>query len=110
MVIEEKVADQFVSMLVERAKKFSVGDGLEPGIEMGPSVDESQMNTVLRYIEIGKNEGELLCGGERLRGPKYDKGWFVAPTVFDHVGPDSAIAQDEIFGPVLSVIRVKRFR
>ena len=109
VVIEEKVADQFVSMLVERAKKFSVGDGLEPGVEMGPSVDESQMNTVLRYIEIGKSEAKLLCGGERLRGPKYDKGWFVAPTVFDHVRPDSAIAQDEIFGPVLSVIRVKDF-
>ena len=109
VVIEEKVADQFVSMLVERAKKFSVGDGLEPGVEMGPSVDESQMNTVLRYIEIGKSEGKLLCGGERLRGPKYDKGWFVTPTVFDHVRPQSAIAQDEIFGPVLSVIRVKDF-
>ncbi len=109
VVVEEKVADQFVGMLVERARKFVVGDGLEPGVEMGPSVDESQMNTVLRYIEIGKKEAKLLCGGERLSGSKLDKGWFVAPTVFDHVRADSVIAQDEIFGPVLSVIRVKNF-
>jgi alpha-ketoglutaric semialdehyde dehydrogenase len=109
VVIEEKVADQFVSMLVERAKKFSVGNGLDPGVEMGPSVDETQMNTVLRYIEAGGNEAKLLCGGERLAGPRFDKGWFVAPTVFDHVPARSSIAQDEIFGPVLSVIRVKDF-
>jgi len=85
------------------------GDGLEPGVEMGPSVDESQMNTVLKYIDIGKKEAKLLCGGERLSGPKFDDGWFVAPTVFDHVKWDSQIAQDEIFGPVLSVIRVKNY-
>ncbi|HUJ32001.1 MAG TPA: aldehyde dehydrogenase family protein [Candidatus Acidoferrum sp.] len=109
VIIEEKVADQWVNMLVERAKRFAVGDGLEPGIEMGPSVDESQMNTVLRYIDIGKKEAELKCGGGRLTGPRYDKGWFVAPTVFDHVRADTAIAQEEIFGPVLSVIRVKSF-
>ncbi|MGB0036674.1 MAG: aldehyde dehydrogenase family protein [Candidatus Acidiferrales bacterium] len=109
VVIEEKVADQFVATLVERAKKFVVGDGLESGVEMGPSVDENQMNTVLKYIEIGKKEAELKCGGARLSGPKYDQGWFVAPTVFDRVKWDSRIAQDEIFGPVLSVIRVKNF-
>jgi acyl-CoA reductase-like NAD-dependent aldehyde dehydrogenase len=76
---------------------------------MGPSVDENQMNTVLQYIEIGKKQGQLLCGGERLTGPKYDQGWFVSPTVFDHVRSDSSIAQEEIFGPVLSIIRVKNF-
>jgi len=76
---------------------------------MGPSVDESQFNTVLKYIEIGKGEGKLLCGGERLTGARYDKGWFVVPTVFDHVAWDSKLAQEEIFGPVLSVIRVKGF-
>ncbi|HTS11602.1 MAG TPA: aldehyde dehydrogenase family protein [Candidatus Limnocylindrales bacterium] len=109
VIIEESIADRWVAMLVDRAKKFTVGDGLEPGIEMGPSVDESQMNTVLHFIDVGKKEAELKCGGERLTGPRYDKGWFVAPTVFDHVRADSAIAQEEIFGPVLSVIRVKNF-
>jgi alpha-ketoglutaric semialdehyde dehydrogenase len=109
VVIEESVADKFVEMLVERAKKYVVGDGLEAGTDMGPSVDDSQFNTVLKYLEIGKGEGELLCGGERLTGWRYDKGWFVAPTVFDHVAWDSKLAQEEIFGPVLSVIRVKDF-
>jgi methylmalonic acid semialdehyde dehydrogenase len=109
VVIEEKIADQFLAALVERAKKYVVGDGMEPGIEMGPSVDENQMNTVLKYIDIGKKEAKLLCGGERLTGPRYDKGWFVSPTIFDNVRADSELAQEEIFGPVLSVIRVKNF-
>ena len=109
VIVEEKVADKFVGMLVERAKTFKVGNGLEPGVEMGPAVDEQQFTTDLRYIETGKKEAKLLCGGERLSGPGYDKGWFVAATVFDHVKWDSAIAQEEIFGPVLSVIRVKDF-
>jgi acyl-CoA reductase-like NAD-dependent aldehyde dehydrogenase len=109
VVIEESVADEFVGMLVERAKKYKVGDGLEAGVEMGPSVDETQMKTVLRYIEIGRREAKLLCGGERLSGTRHDKGWFVRPTVFDEVKIESQIAQEEIFGPVLSVIRVKDF-
>lgn len=109
VVVEEKIADQFVAMLLERAKTFSAGNGLEPGIEMGPQVDETQMNSVLKYIEVGKKEGALLCGGTRLAGPKYDKGWFVAPTIFDKVDSNSRIAQEEIFGPVVSVIRVKSF-
>jgi len=109
VVLEEKIADEFVGMLVERAKKYVSGDGMEPGVDTGPSVTETQMETVLRYIEIGKQEGKILCGGERLTGSRYDKGWFVAPTVFDHVSVESRIAQEEIFGPVLSVIRVKNF-
>jgi methylmalonic acid semialdehyde dehydrogenase len=109
VVIEDKIAGQFVAMLVERTKTFAVGDGLEAGIDMGPAVDETQMNSVLKYIEIGKKEGKLICGGARMTGPKHQKGWFVAPTVFDHVAPDSRIAQEEIFGPVLSVIRVTDF-
>jgi alpha-ketoglutaric semialdehyde dehydrogenase len=109
VVVEDELADQFIEMLVERTKTFAVGDGLQPGIEMGPSVDENQMNTVLKYIEIGKTEGKLLSGGARLTGSIYDKGWFVAPTIFDKVKADSRIAQEEIFGPVVSVIRVKDF-
>ncbi|HUJ82718.1 MAG TPA: aldehyde dehydrogenase family protein, partial [Candidatus Acidoferrales bacterium] len=109
VVIEENVADVFLAKLVDRAKKYSVGNGLEPGVDMGPSVDESQMNTVLKYIEIGKKEAKLLCGGERLTGAKYDKGWFVLPTIFDEVQRQSALAQEEIFGPVLSIVRVRDF-
>jgi len=109
VVVEEKVADEFVAMLVERAKIFKVGNGLEPGIEMGPAVDEAQMNTDLRYIEIGKKEAKLLVGGQRMSGAGYERGYFVAPTIFDHVAWDSTIAQEEIFGPVLSIVRVKDF-
>ncbi|HTU35605.1 MAG TPA: aldehyde dehydrogenase family protein, partial [Candidatus Acidoferrum sp.] len=107
--IEESVADEWVDMLVKRANNFAVGNGLDPATDMGPLVDHDQMNAVLRYIETGKKEADLRCGGERLTGQKYDKGWFVAPTVFDHVPPNSVIAQEEIFGPVLSVIRVRNF-
>jgi aldehyde dehydrogenase (NAD+) len=109
VVIEESVADQFVKLLVERSTTLKTGNGLEAGIDIGPSVDEGQMNTVLHYHEIGKKEAKLLLGGERLRGGAYDKGWFTAPTVFDHVPAGAAIAQEEIFGPVLSIIRVKSF-
>ncbi|MGD0305630.1 MAG: aldehyde dehydrogenase family protein [Candidatus Acidiferrales bacterium] len=109
VIIEEAVADEFVAALVERAKKFRVGDGLDAQIDMGPSVDEKQMSTVLKYIDIGRGEGKLLCGGEQLTGTAHKDGNFVAPTVFDRVAKDSRIAQEEIFGPVLSVIRVKDF-
>src|SRR6266851_369660 len=109
VIIEESVADKFVQLLVERASKLRTGNGLEPAIDMGPAVDESQLRTDLRYIEIGKKEAKLLLGGERLTGGVYDRGYFVPPTVFDHVAPSSTIAQDEIFGPVLSVIRVHDF-
>jgi alpha-ketoglutaric semialdehyde dehydrogenase len=109
VIVEERVADQFMSMLVERTKTFKVGNGLEPGVQMGPSVDENQMNSVLKYIEIGRQEAKLITGGHRLTGAAYDKGYFIAPTIFDHVTADSRIAQEEIFGPVLCVIRVKNF-
>src|SRR5215472_15944848 len=106
VIIERTVADKFAAMLVERAGAFKVGDGLEPGVQMGPSVDETQMNSVLKYIEIGKTEAALILGGRRLTGGAFDKGFFIAPTIFDHVPATARIAQEEIFGPVLSIIRV----
>jgi len=68
VIIEESVADKFVQGLVERASKLRTGNGMEPGVDMGPAVDESQLKTDLHYIEIGKKEGKLLLGGERLKG------------------------------------------
>jgi aldehyde dehydrogenase (NAD+) len=109
VVVEEKVADRFVSMLVERAKQFRTGDGFDDSVSVGPLVDENQLETVVRYLEIGKKEAKLMIGGSRLTGAGYDQGLFVAPTVFDHVKWDSTIAQEEIFGPVLSVVRVPDF-
>ena len=87
-----------------------LGPGNDPNTEMGPSVDESQFNTVLKYIDVGREDGAtLVCGGTRATGNGLDRGYFVQPTVFDHVTPDMRIAREEIFGPVLSVQRVRDF-
>ena len=109
VIVTEPVADKFVALLVESTKKLKVGDGAEPDTKVGPSVDEAQFNKVQEYLAIGKREGNLVCGGDRLRGAGYDAGYFTAPTIFDHVPASARIAQEEIFGPVLSVIRVKNF-
>ncbi|HKP68330.1 MAG TPA: aldehyde dehydrogenase family protein [Pyrinomonadaceae bacterium] len=109
-VVVEKVADEFVQKIVERAKSFTLGAGDDPNSHIGPSVDEGQFNTVLKYIDIGREDGaELVCGGKRATGNGLDRGYFVEPTVFDRVTSDMRIAQEEIFGPVLSVLRVKDF-
>lgn len=109
-VVVDKIADEFVEKVVERAKSLKLGDGAATGTEIGPSVDEGQFNTVLKYIEIGREDGaELLCGGKRAAGDGMDNGYFVEPTVFDHVKPNMRIAREEIFGPVLSVLRVSDF-
>ena len=109
-VVVNEVAEEFVERIAARAKSMRIGAGGEPATEMGPSVDESQFKTVLRYIDIGREDGAtLVCGGSRATGNGLDKGYFVHPTVFDHVTPDMRIAREEIFGPVLSVLRVKNF-
>jgi alpha-ketoglutaric semialdehyde dehydrogenase len=110
VIVEERVADAFVTKLVSRAGKVRVGDGQREGIDMGPAVDENQLKTDLRYIEIGSSEGATLeCGGERMSDGDLAHGHFVEPTVFDRVTPRMKIAQEEIFGPVVSVLRVKDF-
>jgi acyl-CoA reductase-like NAD-dependent aldehyde dehydrogenase len=109
VVIEEEVADRFVEMVASRARAWKIGNGLDPEVDMGPAVNEQQLETDLRYIELGKQQAQLVLGGERLTGPAYDRGNFVAPTIFDRVAPDSPMAQDEIFGPVLSIVRVRDF-
>ena len=109
-VVMEQVADQFVELVVSRARNLRVGNGMDESVEMGPLVEEAQMNAVLHFVEVGKREGaRLLCGGERLRGGEYDEGYFLAPTVFDRVGRKMQIAQEEIFGPVLAIQRVRTF-
>jgi aldehyde dehydrogenase (NAD+) len=110
VIVEEGVADAFVERLAARARGIRVGNGLHEGVEMGPAVDDQQMETDLRYLEIGRGEGAaLVCGGERLAGGEYDHGFYVAPTVFDHVTTSMRLAQEEVFGPVVSVVRVRDF-
>jgi acyl-CoA reductase-like NAD-dependent aldehyde dehydrogenase len=109
-VVVDKIANEFVERVSQRAQSMRIGDGMDPQTEMGPSVDEGQFKTVLEYLNIGREDGAtLVCGGERATGNGLDKGFFVQPTVFDHVTPDMRIAREEIFGPVLSVMRVKDF-
>lgn len=109
-VVIDTVADEFVAKIVERAKSFRLGPGDDANTDIGPSVDENQFKTVLKYIDIGREDGaELQCGGKRAEGEGLENGWFVEPTVFDRVTPEMRIAREEIFGPVLSVLRVKNF-
>jgi len=109
-VVVDAVANEFVERIVARAKSFKLGDGSDASTHIGPSVDEGQFNTVLKYMDIGREDGaELVCGGKRASGDGLDNGYFVEPTVFDRVTPDMRIAREEIFGPVLSVLRVKDF-
>src|SRR6476661_1885568 len=109
-VVLNDIADEFVERIAKRAGSMRIGDGMDPNTEMGPTVDESQFKTVLEYIDIGREDGAtLVCGGSRATGDGLDKGFFVNPTVFDHVTPDMRVAREEIFGPVLSVLRVKNF-
>ena len=109
-IVEESIYDRFLDALVERTGKLKVGNGLEAGIDIGPAIDQGQLDTNLRYIEIGRKEaGEPRIGGRRLTGGAYDKGYFVEPTIFAGVTGDMTIAQEEIFGPVLAVMRAKDF-
>ncbi len=111
LIIHKKVYNKFTKMLVERAKALKVGNGLEDGIEMGPAISESQMNSVLEYMRIGEKEdgAKLLCGGGRLTGGAYDKGWFTQPTIFGDVEPGMRIFKEEIFGSVTDCIPVNDF-
>jgi acyl-CoA reductase-like NAD-dependent aldehyde dehydrogenase len=109
-IIEEPIYDALVEKLVAKTRALKVGNGLEAGVQIGPAVDAAQLETDLKYIEIGKKEGaKLLCGGKRLTGGAYDKGFFVEPTLFDGVTPQMRIAQEEIFGPVLGLMKARDF-
>jgi aldehyde dehydrogenase (NAD+) len=100
----------FLDRFVERARALVVGDGLNPQTQMGPLVSEAQLETVTKYVEIGKNEGaRLACGGRRLSDGAFAQGFFHQPTIFADVAPAMRIAQEEIFGPVVSVMPCQSF-
>jgi aldehyde dehydrogenase (NAD+) len=108
--VHKALYKEFVAQLVERAGRLKVGSGLEPTVEMGPVINEQQLNTVMSYVEVGKQEGaKLMTGGHRLASGSYAKGWFHEPTVFGDCHPKMRIAQEEIFGPVVSVIPIDSF-
>ena len=108
VIVEEGIYNKFMDAMVERTKKLKVGNGMEPGIDIGPAVDEGQLKTNLKYMEIGKKEsGKPKVGGNRLEGGAYDKGYFCEPTIFGDVDPKMTLAREEVFGPVLAAIPAK---
>ncbi|MBB5265557.1 acyl-CoA reductase-like NAD-dependent aldehyde dehydrogenase [Catenibacillus scindens] len=108
LLLHESIYDKFLDMIVKKFEALSVGDPMNPANQIGPMIDEKQMNKVLEYIEIGKQEGaRLMCGGTRVTSDGRDKGFFVAPTIFADVDNNMRIAREEIFGPVLCVMKFK---
>ena len=108
VVVHEQVYDDFVEAFVARARGLRVGNGLDPDVQMGPSVSDAQVATVSRYVEIGRQEGaRLLTGGRRLYDGASAGGFFHEPTIFGDVQPAMRIAQEEIFGPVVSLMRCR---
>ena len=105
IIVQKGVYNQFIDRYVDRAKRLRVGNGLDETTDMGPAVNENQLKTDLSYVEVGKAEGaKLACGGNRLDKGDYQYGFFMEPTVFTDVNPKMRIAQEEIFGPVVSII------
>jgi aldehyde dehydrogenase (NAD+) len=105
IILQKRIYAEFVDRLVDRAKKLKVGNGLDETVQMGPAINQKQLQTDLEYVEIGKNEGaKLVCGGHRLDKGDYQYGCFMEPTIFIDVDRKMRIAQEEIFGPVVSII------
>lgn len=108
VIVHKKVVKKFSNLLLRRTKGLKVGDGLNAKVEMGPLINEEQRQKVVNYCKIGVEEGaKLLVGGSCLSGKGLSKGFFFEPTLFGDVSPKMRIAQEEIFGPVLSIITCK---
>ena len=105
VIVSEKVYDAFLQKLVDRTKKITVGPSDDPNNYMGPVINQSAMKSILDYIEVGKKEGRLLTGGKRAAGD----GYFIEPTIIADVPPKARLAQEEVFGPVLAVIKAKNY-
>ena len=107
LILQTGIHDDFLSRLIDKARRLRLGDGRKEGTEVGPLISEPALRKVERYVEIGVEEGaDLLCGGRRASGKALDNGYFFEPTIFGRVEPGMRVEQEEIFGPVLSVLRV----
>lgn len=109
VLVMREVKSAFTDKLVARVKALKIGSGMTSGIDIGPLSTSRQLETVLRYVEIGKREATWLCGGDRLRGPAYDSGFYVSPAIFTDVTQEMRIAREEIFGPVIAIIEVSSY-
>lgn len=106
VLIDTRIKTAFTEKLLVRTKALTIGAALSGTFDLGPLATARQLDTVLRYVEIGRQEATLLCGGERLTGPGFDEGYYVSPALFDGVTQDMRIAREEIFGPVIALIEV----
>ena len=110
VIVEDPVHDEFLERVVAATKALRVGNGLEPGVDVGPAIDQPQLDTNDRYCRLAEREGARLeCGGRVLTEGSLAKGYFFEPTVFSGVTEDMRIAQEEVFGPVLGVMRASDF-
>jgi acyl-CoA reductase-like NAD-dependent aldehyde dehydrogenase len=106
VIVEEAVLEPLLERLERGTRALRLGDGLLEGTDVGPLVSAAALDKVEGYVEVGRTEGELVCGGSRATGPGLEHGHFFEPTIFSGVRPMDRIGQEEIFGPVLSVIPV----
>ncbi|SFE87556.1 aldehyde dehydrogenase family protein [Alteribacillus iranensis] len=110
VIVMESVAEEFKETLIEKTKELVIGNGLNKDTKIGPLANQKQMDTVLKYIGIGKEEGaHLEYGGKRLEGQEYNNGYFVEPAIFSGVNQHMRIAQEEIFGPVISILKANSY-
>jgi aldehyde dehydrogenase (NAD+) len=110
VALHQKVYREFVDRFAQRVRGLKIGDGLDPETEVGPVINETQLQTVMKYVEIGKNEGaKIVTGGHRAESGNLAKGWYYEPTIFANVEPKMQIAQEEIFGPVVALIPFASF-
>jgi aldehyde dehydrogenase (NAD+) len=105
LFVERRMYEEFVERVADFGRRLKVGNGADPDVQIGPLVSSQQLDRVTGYLDAGKREGaRAVSGGERLKGTDYDRGYFVAPTVFADVKDEMTIAREEIFGPVISAI------
>ncbi len=105
VIVMDSIYDQFVEMIKERTKKLTVGDPTDPANYMGPVINQASYDKVFKYIEIGNSEGDLVTGGKKASG----NGYFIQPTIFKNIQPGARLDQEEIFGPVLAVLKASSF-
>jgi len=108
VIVEEAIYDEFMEQLIDRTSKLKIGDGLDPEVDVSPLASKAQFDTVMEYIGIGTEEGAALVqGGHPVTGGIFNQGYYVEPTIFADVQTDMRIAQEEIFGPVLTILKAE---
>ena len=108
IIVHEKIQKAFTELMVKKTRNLRIGNGMDSQTQVGPVVSEEQLEMVLDYVDVGKKEGaKLLCGGRRLKGKEYDRGYFIEPTIFGEVKPRMRVAQEEVFGPFVCILKAR---